>query len=256
MLDVQELPLSSIRLDGNTQTRAQITQSAVDEYAELTADGQQAPPVDVFYDGSDYWLASGFHRLAAHRKVGLGVIQANVRKGTVHEARVFAAAANANHGIRRTNEDVWRAFSLLMSEGWQAHSINAVARHLRVSHGLVEKMKERHAKEEARKDIFDPPEDTPEEPDEPEVAEEEEKPSEVVAVRNGKEYRMKTGNIGSHRQEPQGKKILRAASRTLGVLQDQLQTANHEVTGRDNVPCKSHVTEIQKWIDRYESQAD
>ena len=28
--------------------------------------GDQFPPIDVFFDGQNYWLVDGFHRLQAH----------------------------------------------------------------------------------------------------------------------------------------------------------------------------------------------
>ena len=55
-----------IRLDGGTQPRAKIDQAVCDEYAERMKAGEKFPPIDVFFDGEDYWLADGFHRISAY----------------------------------------------------------------------------------------------------------------------------------------------------------------------------------------------
>jgi predicted nucleic acid-binding protein len=58
------IPLESIRIDGGTQIRLEIRTDVVQEYAELIA---KLPPITVFFDGSTYWLADGFHRYHAAR---------------------------------------------------------------------------------------------------------------------------------------------------------------------------------------------
>ena len=60
-----KLKPSQIRQDGGTQPRAEIWQDVVDDYAEQMTAGATFPPIVVFYDGTHYWLADGFHRLAA-----------------------------------------------------------------------------------------------------------------------------------------------------------------------------------------------
>ena len=55
-----ELQLNQIRTDGGTQPRAQLNYNTVTEYAESIEDGATFPPVEVMYDGSDYWLWDGF----------------------------------------------------------------------------------------------------------------------------------------------------------------------------------------------------
>ena len=60
-----QLELSQIRKDGGTQPRASYHFGIAESYAEDMAAGAAFPPVVVFYDGADYWLADGFHRVAA-----------------------------------------------------------------------------------------------------------------------------------------------------------------------------------------------
>src|SRR5690348_8493475 len=39
------------------------------DYTQAMVDGAEFPPLVVFWDGSDYWLADGFHRHSAMRAV-------------------------------------------------------------------------------------------------------------------------------------------------------------------------------------------
>jgi len=63
-----ELELASIRVDGGTQSRLELNQEVVNEYAEHMAEGDVFPSVIVFQDGATYWLADGFHRYFATKK--------------------------------------------------------------------------------------------------------------------------------------------------------------------------------------------
>ena len=93
--------------------------TTVQDYADALTNGAEFPPVVVFHDGADYWLADGFHRLLAHEKAGLVDILADVRQGTKRDALLFAIGANASHGLPRTNKDKRRAVEfLLRDEKW------------------------------------------------------------------------------------------------------------------------------------------
>lgn len=129
------LPLASIRADGGTQSRAAIDESVVAEYQDHL---KSLPPVVVFYDGSDYWLADGFHRLEAHKRASLESIIAEIRQGTLRDAVLFSVGANAAHGLRRTNADKRRAVELLLGdEEWKLKSDRWVANRCGVGHQLV-----------------------------------------------------------------------------------------------------------------------
>ena len=73
------LNVSSIRIDGGTQSRSRIIQETVDDYAVAMAEGAEFPPIVVFFDGKEYWLADGFHRYHATRKNKRASITANIR---------------------------------------------------------------------------------------------------------------------------------------------------------------------------------
>lgn len=248
--ETRELAISQLRLDGGTQVREQLDKSAVREYATLLADGSEPPPIDVVFDGANYWVANGFHRIAACKRVGLGMIRANITEGTQEDAKVLAAGSNANHGVRRTSDDIQRAFDLLMEVGWRNHSQSQLRTHLRISISRLQAMLEDYDAKQAEQSIFDPVEDAPEVPDEEDSpdAEPDEAPEPTVTVRRGDtEYEMKVGRIG--RQESAGKRAVKKADKLLGMLQDALQEANREAAGLDEVPCKKSVDAIQRWLD-------
>jgi uncharacterized ParB-like nuclease family protein len=139
----EQIQIALIRMDGGTQTRAEIDQATVDEYAEAMIERDVFPPVDVYYDGSWYWLADGFHRVHAAKKAGKETIAAIVIPGTCRDAVLFSVGANAKHGLRRTNEDKRRAvLRLLEDEEWQQWSDQEIARRAgRVSPTFVGKLR-------------------------------------------------------------------------------------------------------------------
>ena len=69
-----ELSLSVINRFGGTQPRARLDDAIIQEYAEAMIAGDVFPPVAVFHDGADYWLADGFHRVNAALLGGLAVL--------------------------------------------------------------------------------------------------------------------------------------------------------------------------------------
>lgn len=134
------LELERIRIDGGTQPRTELNQQAVDDYAQAMLDGQQFPPVVVFWDGSDYWLADGFHRYFAAKKAKLGKIVEKVEPGTKRDAILYSLSVNAEHGLRRSNADKRKAvMTMLQDDEWKQWSDGEIARQCRVSQPFVSK---------------------------------------------------------------------------------------------------------------------
>lgn len=131
--------IDKIRLDGGTQSRAAISDATVADYAEAMADPNTVfPPITLYFDGADYWLADGFHRLAAWRQIGRTDIPADVRQGDRRRAILHSVAANSAHGLRRTNEDKRRAvLTLLEDQEWAQWSDREIARKCAVSNDFV-----------------------------------------------------------------------------------------------------------------------
>lgn len=110
---VSPVPLNRIK-DGGAQMRVEMRPETVNDYAADMLSGATFPPVVAFYDGADYWLGDGFHRVEAARKIESETIVADVRQGTARDAVLYGVGANASHGLRRTHADKRRAIERLV----------------------------------------------------------------------------------------------------------------------------------------------
>ena len=136
------LPLAAIRTDGGTQPRASIDPMTVEDYAEQMNSGAAFPAITVFFDGQDYWLADGFHRLNAALLLNWLDLPAEVHQGTQRDAILFSAGVNATHGLRRTNSDKRRAVErLLRDEEWAKWSDREIAKRCMVSNRFVSNLR-------------------------------------------------------------------------------------------------------------------
>ncbi len=111
-----EITLSDIQ-DGGAQMREEMKPDVVRDYADDMAAGAIFPPVVVYHDGSSYWLADGFHRVAAARKIERETFDAEVREGGDRDAILHGIGSNASHGLRRTQADKRRAVERLLRGG-------------------------------------------------------------------------------------------------------------------------------------------
>lgn len=136
-----KLSFDKIRLDGGTQPRAELLLDVIHEYAEQMLNGAEFPPVVVFFDGNDYWLADGFHRLNAARETcPEKSVEVEVHQGTQSDAQWYSYSVNKAHGLRRTKEDRIRAIkaALRHPEG-ATRSDNQIAKHVGVNDKTVAK---------------------------------------------------------------------------------------------------------------------
>jgi len=135
---MKKLNLNAIRIDGGTQPRERINMEVVGDYAEAIKVGIEFPPVIVFHDGAENWLADGFHRYHAHKQAGKASIEAEVRAGTLLDAKLHAVGANGDHGLRRSNEDKRRAVQMVLDEpAWKDWSDRKIAEACGVSAPFV-----------------------------------------------------------------------------------------------------------------------
>jgi len=135
---VKKLNLLNIRTDGGTQPRIQLDQDLVKEYAEVMREGVVFPPVEVFHDGSAYWLVDGFHRYFGYKANGLTSIEAIVHTGTLREAQLYAWKANNKHGNRLKAEDIRAILRImLVDEEYSKWSNNHIAKELDISNMTV-----------------------------------------------------------------------------------------------------------------------
>jgi adenylylsulfate kinase len=173
-LSLNELNLHLIRLDGGTQNRIALCEEIVAEYADMMKAGAEFPPIRVWFDGSNYWLVDGFHRLAAAKRSGLAALPAQALSGTLEEAQWDSYSANAIHGLRRTPADIESVVTRALNHPLRrALSNNQIARHLHLPEATLRRWKKRLSSsldEDATR----------------------------VAVRNGKTYSIHTERIGRH----------------------------------------------------------
>lgn len=184
-----KLKIDQIRIDGGTQNRVEINQETVREYAESITEGATFPPVAVFFDGVDYWLADGFHRYHAHSHVGALDIDAETITGTQRDAVLYSVGVNATHGLKRSNADKRKAVETLLNDPeWSKWSDREIARQCSVSNHLVANIRKYHLGEfpDSKSHLGESTEDK----------------SNVRKVeRNGKTYEQDTSNIGKSRQQ-------------------------------------------------------
>ena len=174
------IELNKIKIDGGTQQRAELNQAVVGEYAEAYQAGAKMPPIVVFFDGANYWLADGFHRYFGAKSAGLETIHEEVIPGTVRDAILYSLKANDTHGLRRSNDDKRKAVETLLNDKeWSAWSQEKIAKACAVSTGFVSKLVNSAS-----------------------LHGEEIKPKTRIVERNGKAYEQKTENIGKKKEAP------------------------------------------------------
>lgn len=179
MMQPAQLPLYKIRIDGGTQPRESIDDATVADYAEQLKAGVTFPAAVVFHDGTNYWLADGFHRRAAHAAAGIDEMPVDLRQGKQRDAVLYSVGANADHGIRRTNADKRRAVMRLLDDAeWSKWSDREIARRCGVSHQFVTNLRPSLSTVDS------------------------EKPDRTYTTRHGTTATMNTSNIGRKHSSP------------------------------------------------------
>jgi hypothetical protein len=139
---MKKIEISAIRIDGGTQARLKLDQDVVKEYAECMKDGDKFPPVTVFYDGSEYWLANGFHRYFATKSNGELEIECEVKQGTLDDAVLYAFSADGRQGLSRSAEDNRNIIiRMIQHPVWGKWSNAEIAKHVGVSKMTVGRVK-------------------------------------------------------------------------------------------------------------------
>lgn len=167
------LATCSIRTDGGTQPRGTIDWVTAADYADDMRAGVVFPPIVVFNDGIDYWLADGFHRYYAAQQADIDELEADVRQGTLQDAQWYSYSVNQAHGLRRTNEDKRRAVEAALQHPYAAIKSNeGIARHCGVSAPTVAKYRDEAGISETFRDTR-------------------------LVTRNGSTFEMNVANIGA-----------------------------------------------------------
>lgn len=101
LFDVQT---SSIVRLNDLQPRGKMDGGTVNKYRQQMRDGHGFPAITVYKVDEIYYLADGWHRLAAVEANGWGTVRAKVIEGTVSELKAAAALANLTHGLGVTTK--------------------------------------------------------------------------------------------------------------------------------------------------------
>lgn len=138
----RELAIKEIRLDGGTQPREGLDRDHIEDLVEALQRGETLPPVGIKYDGQNYWLYSGFHRVEAHCRAGRDLIAVQIEPGTQRDAILAAAGTNTDHGLKRSPATKRRVVAWFLEDPeWRQWSDRQIAEATKTSHVFVGKMR-------------------------------------------------------------------------------------------------------------------
>ena len=131
------IDVNKIRIDGHTQSR-EMKKEIVAQFVQDMENGDTFPSITVFAEGQNYWLADGFHRYFAAKRLKKLTIEADVYDGTARDAEWYGMGANNRHGLRPSSADKRKMVIRIVTDPeWQEQSDRAIAQHVGVSHMLV-----------------------------------------------------------------------------------------------------------------------
>lgn len=213
------VPIREIDPDRGVQMRDSFCARKAGQYADRYREGTTLPPVVLFHDGTYYFRADGAHRIAGARMANREEIEAHVYQGGRREALLYAAGANADFGLDRTDETIRASvLTLLRDPEWYEWGDRQIARWVVCSKTTVGKYRKIVDEERAaaakpaptQPGLFDPPQElvVERDPEEP-------------RVRKGADGRaINTAKIGSAKRQEQEEQRLRellAGARELGA---------------------------------------
>jgi hypothetical protein len=151
---MENLNINTVNIGGNTQFREVIDQPLVTEYLNSMKEGDVFPPVDIVFDGTTNWLVDGFHRYHAYKILGLKVIPAIIKHGTLYEAQLAALKANSKHGKPLTNADKRKKVLYCLSmEGHDNKSDYEIAQMCDVSRSFVGSIRNPEVKQKQKENV-------------------------------------------------------------------------------------------------------
>ncbi|MBU1747830.1 MAG: hypothetical protein KKA73_09075 [Chloroflexi bacterium] len=128
--------LDALILDDEIQLASRpLDYRIVAAYAEALVNGAEFPPITVLATQMKFFVADGFHRVAAHRAAGRAQVRADIKAGTYQDALIYAATANVAHGRAMTQAEKREAGYRLIQ--LTDLSNREIGRRLAVSEGSV-----------------------------------------------------------------------------------------------------------------------
>ena len=138
----KSLSVDVINITGGTQSRLKIKEDYVEEIYEKMKDGVDYDAVTIFFDGKEYWLADGFHRYHATRKLGRASIKCKITNGLLRDAILYSKVANNLHGLPPTLQDkINNAIEMIGDSEWGGWSNREIGRICDVSHVTIAKLR-------------------------------------------------------------------------------------------------------------------
>lgn len=135
---IKTLNLGVLVLDQKLQSRIEIVEDTVSDYADAMSAGDKFPPVLVYFDGVKYYLTDGYHRYHASKRAGKASIECEIVHGTFRDAILHSTGVNSKHGMRRTYADKRKAVMTLLEDfEWSQWSNAEIARQCGVSAPFV-----------------------------------------------------------------------------------------------------------------------
>lgn len=113
---MSQVRISDLLANSLVDPEAHLDTARVQRYTKML---DTLPPVVVFDTGEGLLLADGYHRVAAARRRGLETVEAEVRRGSRHDALRYAAMMGATQRgvspediisyIRRRSQGSWNS---------------------------------------------------------------------------------------------------------------------------------------------------
>lgn len=262
-MPVDTIEIKRIAMNAGTQSRESISEEAVADYFEVLEAEGDLPPVIVFFDGLNYYLADGFHRILAYKRAERAYVDADVKGGTARDAIKYALQANAEHGLRRTAADKRKAVNMALDdEEWGKLTAREVARLCKVSHTFVNnvlkdrqgvsKPKEKPAK---LKNVVEAPLEVRENPksEAPEVETfppEDDMVKELIAENERLQDRLAVGAMDASEDEKA------MAQETIAELRQQVKnlTIELEAVKKSRDQYQMECTQLKKQVAMYQRQ--
>lgn len=137
---MKRVRVADVVVDAGTQVRAALDEQVVKDYAEAMTAGAVFPPIVLFHDGNQHYLADGFHRLMAAQRIAWRELDADVRAGTKEDALWFALGANKTNGKRLTDSDKRHAIEIAVA-AWPERSAGDIAAQVGCGSSYVSKVR-------------------------------------------------------------------------------------------------------------------
>ena len=133
-----DINIHQIRRDGGTQPRGVLDEDHVNDLLFALKNRAKFEAILLYYDGENYWLTDGYHRLAATIRHGKDKIKASIRQGTLQDAQWHSFSVNQHNVLKRSNADKQRAIVGALKHSYGcARSNSEIAQHCGVDEKTV-----------------------------------------------------------------------------------------------------------------------